>query len=265
MKKILLITAILLSGALSAKAWNRTLDKAAVEVAWQNLNEDTQRLFKQYVNQEPQRTAGHLEWHRKNGRLLESEGWHRLHLDSNLHPAAKDDNDAYVQINKALEIIRNHSNHEKSTVRLAINIVINLLIDMHNVANITIEGIDISQGDFQTQRSRGTAGGRKPKLTPIKWSYLWGNEYARHRSAFSPEMYAENLQMMFGDKKAEYSNGTLADWATDMGKFALPMYKIVTSGGAFHHHFIIAQEEAYFSTIAKAAYRIAAILNQNLK
>lgn len=265
MKKILLLTVIILSSSLSASAWHRTLDKAAIEIAWQNLNEETKHLFSRYVGQEHQRTAGHLAWHRRNGRMLESEGWHRLHLNSYLEPSATDDNDAYVQINKALEIIHNHTNHDKAEVRLAINIVINLVIDMHNFANVTIEGIPISQGDFTTQRSRGTAGGKKPKLSPMQWSALWNNEYVRHRGAFSPEMYAEDLQIMFGDKKAAFSEGSVSYWATDVGATARSMYDIVTSGGAFHHHFIIAQEEMYFSYIAKAGYRIAALLNQHLK
>ena len=84
MKKIVLLCAALLVGTLSAGAWTRVVDKAVLVVAYKNLNPQTQRILKSYIGEDITKPAGHLAWHRKNGRMLESEGWHRLHLDSKL-------------------------------------------------------------------------------------------------------------------------------------------------------------------------------------
>ena len=214
MKKIIL-AALLLAATFSVKAWNTAYDKAVYLVAAQNYNPKTLRLVQYYVNEDVAKASNHLAWHRKNGRHLESAGWHKLHLDASLQPAAKDENDAYVQVEKALEIIRNRKDHDDAVVSFAVHTVMNLIVDMHNLSNVVIEDIPLShEEDFNV----GT------------------------------------------------SKGTLKDWTNDIGKYTKHIYGVLEQGnGNFLHPTIQKYEEFHMSCLARAAYRIAVLLNENLK
>lgn len=267
MKKILL-AAVFLAATFSVKAWHHSYDKAVLLVAEQNLNSETLRLVHEYVNEDITRAAGHLAWHRKNGRYLETIGWHALHLDNNLQHAAKNDNDALVQIEKALEVIRNRNNHKESEVKFAVNTVMNLVCDMHNIGNVVIEGIPLSGTDFKVDTSSGTAGGRPAKIKPYSWKTLWSYRYIMYHGpgSYTPQMWAKDIALMYGDKKEEFSKGTLKDWTNDIGKYTKGVYDVLeANNGQFLHATIQAHEPLHMACLARAAYRIAALLNENLK
>ena len=266
MRKIIL-AALLLAATFSVKAWNRAYDKAVLLVASQNYNPKTLRLVQQYVNEDVTKAANHLAWHRKNGRHLETAGWHKLHLDANLQPMTQDENDAYVQINKALEILRNRANHDDEVVSFAVHTVMNLVIDMHNLSNVAIENIPLSMGpDFKVGTSKGTANGKPAKITEYSWSSLWTHRYVTYHGAYSPQMWAKDITIMFGNKKDEFSKGTLKDWAHDIGTYTKDVYGVLEAGnGNFLHPTIQKHEELHMSCLARAAYRISVLLNENLK
>jgi hypothetical protein len=235
-------------------------------VASQNYTPKTYRLVTYYVNEDHTKAANHLAWHRKNGRHLETAGWHKLHLDASLQPAAKDENDAYVQIEKALEILRNHKQHNEKSVRFALCTVMNLVIDMHNISNVAIEGVANSGTDFQYTSSKGTANGRPAKFFLASWKELWTNRYVYQHSGYTSAMWANELEVMFGDKKAHYSVGTLADWSNDIGQYTKKVHGVLEANeGKFLHATIQAHEDLHMSCMARAAFRIAALLNENFK
>lgn len=261
------MAALFIAATFSAKAWNTAYDKAVYLVAAQNYTPKTLRLVQYYVNEDVAKASNHLAWHRKNGRHLESAGWHKLHLDENLKPAAKDENDAYVQIEKALEIIRNRKKYDDDVVSFAVHTVMNLVVDMHNLSNVAIENIPLSMGpDFKVGTSKGTANGKTAKITEYSWKSLWTHRYTTYHGAYSPQMWAKDIVIMHGDKKEEFSKGTLADWAYDVGQYTKSMYDLLeANGGNFLHPVIQAHEEFHMSCLARAAFRIAVLLNENLK
>ena len=236
MRKIVLAV-LLIAATFSAKAWNTAYDKAVYLVAAQNYNPKTLRLVQYYVNEDVTNASNHLAWHRKNGRHLESAGWHKLHLDASLQPAAKDENDAYVQVEKALEIIRNRKDHDDAVVSFAVHTVMNLIVDMHNLSNVVIEDIPLShEEDFKVGTSKGTANGKKATITQYSWKSLWSHRYVTYHGAYSPQMWAKDI------------------------------YGVLEQGnGNFLHPTIQKYEEFHMSCLARAAYRIAVLLNENLK
>lgn len=265
MRKIIL-AALLIAATFSVKAWNSAYDKAVLLVASQNYNPKTSRLVTYYVHEDHTKASNHLAWHRKNGRHLETAGWHTLHLDENLQPAAKDENDAYVQVEKALEIIRNRKQHDDDVVSFAVHTVMNLIIDMHNLSNVAIEGIPQSGTDFKVGTSKGTANGKTAKITPYSWKTLWTHRFVTYHGAYSPQMWAKDITIMFGNKKEEYSKGTLKDWTTDIGKYTKDVYGVLEAGGGnFFHATIQAHEELHMSCLARAAYRLAGVLTEIFK
>ena len=265
MKKIIL-SVLLVAATLSAKAWHLNCDRAVALVASHNSNPATLSLVKQYVGEDVTKSAYYLASLRNDGRCSETEGCHQLPLDAELNPAAANDSDAYVQIEKALEVIRNHKSHSAKEVRFAINTVINLVIDMHNISNVVIEGVPQSGTDFQFQSSKGSANGRPAKLFPYSWKDLWTVRYPQQHAAYNPAMWATDLEIMFGDKKAEFTSGTLRDWAADMGRDTKRVHRLLeANNGQFLHATVQAHESLHMSCMGRAAYRIAALLNENLK
>ena len=267
MKKIILAV-LLVAATLSAKAWSTNYDKAVYLVASQNYTPETHKLVSYYVNKDHTRAANHLGWHRRNGRHLETEGWHSLHLDANLKPAAKDENDALVQIEKALEIIRNREQHEKATVSFAVHTVMNLIVDMHNLSNVFIEGIPQSGTDFQLDISQCSVANRPIRWFKYSWKKLWTYRYQTFHgnNVYSPQMWSEDIVCMYGDKKADFSAGTLQDWATDIGTYTKGVYdRLEKEEGRFIHKTVQEHEPLHMACLARAAYRIAALLNENLK
>ena len=265
MRKIILAV-VLIAATLSAKAWHLNCDKAVLILASQNYNPQTLQLVQKYIGEDLTKPAQLFASLRKDGRYLETEGWQKLHLDANLKPAAADENDAYVQIEKALEVLRNRTNHDNKSVRFAIYTVMNLVIDMHHISNVAIEGIPLSGTDFKFNSSKGTANGRPAKIFPYSWKDLWTTRYVYQHGGFTPAMWANELNIMFGDKKAQFIAGTLADWSGDIGKDTKKVHEVLdANGGSFLHATIQAHEHLHMTCLARAAYRIAALLNENLK
>ena len=265
MRKIILAVA-LVAATLSAKAWHINCDKAVLLAAAENYTPQTLQLVQKYVGEDLSKPAQYLQSVRKEGRLLESKDWHTLHLNADLKPAATDDNDAYVQIEKALAILRNYKQHNDKSVRIALYTVMNLVIDMHHISNVAIEGVANSGTDFQYTSSKGTANGRPARLFPASWKELWTKRYVYQHSGYTPAMWANEINVMFADKKAHYSAGTLADWCHDMGKDTKKVHGVLEANeGKFLHATIQAHEPLHMSCIGRAAYRLAVLLNENFK
>lgn len=266
MKKIVLLAITLLGGVLSAGAWSRNVDKGVLLFAAKQFTPATQQVVASYAGKDFARVEGAMARQRKAGTLPQSEGWHTLHLDRNLQPSAKDDNDAYIQIKKAAEVLRNHKQHERDEVKLAFCVVTNLMLDMHNIANVALEEYPLSGTNFEFTMTKGTARGRKAKVIPFTWKELWDVRYTSFHSGYSPEMWAEELEVMYGDKKAELSAGSLRDWAVDMGNFSRPIYeRLKQENNHCPHATICSYDIPRVECFAKAAYRLAALLNETLK
>ena len=266
MRKIVILTIALLGGALSAGAWSRSVDKAILMFASKHFTPATQQVIASYTGKDFSRIEGSLARQRKAGNLPNSEGWHILHLDRNLQPSTKNKNDAYVQIEKAVKVLRNHKKYERDEVKLAFCVVTNLMLDMHNIANVALEEYPLSGTDFDFTMTKGTARGRKAKVIPHTWHALWTTRFTSFHAAYSPEMWVEELEVMFGQKKAEMSAGSLRDWAVDMGNFSKPIYeRLKQDNNHCTHDIICSYDIPRVECFAKAAYRLAALLNEALK
>lgn len=265
MKKLLIIM-VALAVAFSAGAWSRNVDKGVLLLASKSLTPKAQRTLTNYIGEDYTKPAGHLAWHRKNGRHLETEGWHTLHLDKNLQPSAQDENDALVQIEKALEIVKNRKNHSTAEVSFAIQTVMNLVIDMHNLSNVALEKYPLSGTDFEMNTTKGTAGGKAPKVYKTSWKVQWTHRYSHYHGAgsYSPQMWVEEMEVMFGDKKEQFAAGTLRDWTLDIGKYSDHIYALLEKNDGFYHATIHEYDIFNMSCVAKAAYRLGTLLNQYL-
>lgn len=266
MKKIVLLAAVLFAGVFSAGAWTHSLDKGVLLFASKHLTPEAKSVVAEYIGDDVTAVEGNLTAQRKAGRMLHTEGWHTLHLDKNLQPSAKDENDALVQIEKALEIIRNRNQYGKVEVTFALKTVMNLMLDIHNLSNVALEEFPLSGTNFEFMMTKGSARGKGGQLVPYRWKTLWTYRYPGFHAAYSPEMWVEELEVMFGKKKAEFSCGTLREWVGDIGNYSKPIYaRLYQDNNHFLHATIHSYDLFSMSCVGKASYRLAALLNETLK
>ena len=259
MKKILLFSAFILS-VLTANAWARSSEEAAVILATQNMCPKAQQFVKKYLGKTFDDDIRYIYSKEARQIVPHNREIHYLHLDKNLQPMNVGKNDAYVAIEKAMEVVRAYKSHSKIEVTRALRTVICLMIDIHHIANIRIENIPHSQRDFSYKYHSTEVGKKKDKLEDANWSKL-GKNCGGYPRGFSGEWRAYDMTLYLGDRFAEYSRGTLKDWAADNGAIAaryLAIYKPDAVVSCLDHKYT---DPVTYDLMVKASCRLAALLN----
>ena len=259
MKKIVIMLALVL-GVYSAQAWNWVYDQAALLLAFENMTPAAQTEMKKYLGENIRQQIQTFEQARKKGQLLETAEWRTVSLDMNLKPVVADDKNAIAQIEKAVEVIKNRASKSNEEVAFAIHKVIELTIEMHNIANVYLEEFPYSKEDFEFQQSMGGYG-KKEKFRARKWKHFWSYGFSVFHSNWSAEMHVRDLKVCHGRYKEQYMAGSVRDWATDMGVLAKPLYEWAAPDCKLSRQAHAEEEERFYAGVARAAYRIAALMN----
>ena len=263
MKKIFIALALIL-GVKSAQAWNWVYDQAALLLAFENMTPAAQAEMKKYLGEDIRKQVQTFEQARKKGNLTESASWRTISLDMNLKPVVADDNNAIAQLEKAVGVVKNRASKDNEEVELAIRKIIELTIEMHNIGNVYLEEFPYSKEDFEYQHSMGGYGKRE-KFKSRKWKGLWSYGFSVFHSAWSAEMHVRDLKVCHGRYKEQYMAGSIRDWATDMGKLAKPLYEWAMPHCQLSRQAHAEEEERFYAGVARAAYRIAALMNEATK
>lgn len=263
MKKILMFSALVLS-VLTANAWARSAEEAAVILATRNISPKAQKLVKKYLGKTFEDDIRYVYSKEAKQIMPHNREIHYLHLDKNLQPLNVGDNDAYAAIEKAMEVVRAYKSHSKAEVTRALRVVISSMVDMHHMVNIRIENIPHSQRDFSYKYHSTEVGKKKNRLEEAKWSKL-GKNCGGYPRGFSGEWRAYDMTLYLGDQFAEYSKGTLKDWAADNGAVAaryLAIYQPDAVVSCLDYKYT---EPAHYDLMVKAGCRLAVLLNGALK
>ena len=263
MKKIFIALALIL-GVKSAQAWNWVYDQAALLLAFENMTPAAQAEMKRYLGEDIRKQVQTFEQARKKGNLTESASWRTISLDMNLKPVVADDNNAIAQLEKAVEVVKNRASKDNEEVELAIRKIIELTIEMHNIGNVYLEEFPYSKEDFEYQHSMGGYGKRE-KFKSRKWKGLWSYGFSVFHSAWSAEMHVRDLKVCHGRYKEQYMAGSIRDWATDMGKLAKPLYEWAMPHCQLSRQAHAEEEERFYAGVARASFRIAALMNEATK
>ena len=259
MKKII-ITLALLVGVYSAQAWNWVYDQAALLLAFENMTPQAQAELKKYLGEEVRNQIQTFERARKKNQLVESADWRTITLDESLKPVTKDDKNAIVQLESAVEVVKNRASKSAEEVAFAMRKIIELTIEMHNVGNVYLEEFPYSMEDFSFRQSMGGYG-KKEKFRDRKWRHFWSYGFSVFHSAWSAEMHVRDLKVCHGRYKEQYMAGTIRDWATDMGKLVKPLYSWAGPECELSRKAHAEEEERFYAGVARAAFRIAALMN----
>ena len=263
MKK-LFVTLALAMGVYTAQAWNYVYDQAALLLAFENMTPEAQSLMKKHLGEPFRQQIQTFEQARKKGELLETAEWRTITLDMDLKPVVADDKNAIAQLENAVEVVKNRASKSDAEVTFAIRKIVELTIEMHNVGNVYLEEFPYSKDDFEFQQSMGGYGA-KEKFRPRKWKHFWSYGFSVFHSSWSAEMHIRDLKVCHGRYKEQYMAGTVRDWATDMGKLVKPLYDWAGPQCSLSRQAHAEEEERFYAGVARAAYRIAALMNNSTK
>ena len=263
MKKIFIALALIM-GVSTAQAWNWVYDQAALLLAFENMTPEAQSVMKKYIGENIRQQIQTFEQARKKGELLETADWRTISLDMDLKPVVADDKSAIAQLEKAVEVVKNRASKSDEEVAFAIHKIIELTIEMHNVGNVYLEEFPYSKEDFEFQQSMGGYGA-KEKFRARKWKHFWSYGFSVFHSNWSAEMHVRDLKVCQGRYKEQYMAGTIRDWATDMGKLVKPLYEWADPTCKLSRQAHAENEELFLAGVARAAYRMAALMNNAIK
>ena len=262
MKKIFLFLAFAFT-ALVANAWNKVCDEAAVILASQHLTPEAKSVVDKYLGTNYNDDIQYLYALEKKKSATHSKEIHYLHLNKKLKPKKFKDGDAYAAINEALKVVKAHKSQSPENVTAALRTIINLMCDMHCLSNIRIDKIPHSKYDFEYLRVVAEYGKKKDATVKVKWSKSW--EGFNYPSGFSATYRAYDMKLCLDNRYAEFTKGTLADWATDNGKIAAHYLEICKPDVTVSYMDYMMREDVSYDMLIKASCRLAALLNENLK
>lgn len=252
MKRLFLIVALIAS-VFTAQAWTKIVNGASHLIARKYMTEQAVAEYDRIASLKVE-----YKWTPiKNDKVA---------LDANLQAVAADEKNILVRIEKALEVLRNRKNHSELEQYGALVTLQNLVPNFHNVARISIEGIDHSQTDFQFTWTAGKEGSKKyEKRGTLTWSRFWTNNFCFWHQGWDSEYYAYDIDLRFGKQREQMQQGDLRTWAHEMGEMAKPLYEKWRPGCTMNNEHRLIYEDIHLSNVARAGYRLAVLLNDVLK
>ena len=257
MKKIIAVVFALAMMSNEAKAFKLVGHQAIAALAEKHLTEKAQSEVKAILKSDMTKHSMWLYSLRKNQALAYVQEWQYTTLNAEGKSVTTYENDGVVAIEKAVEVLRNRTNESDSLVLASLRTVIQLVGDIHNPANIRIEGNEATKGFEYTIITR-----KKPYKG--NWVGLWHNFAGRH-DVFSPQYYAADIEIFVGEKKSEYEKGTPRFWAENVGEDVVRTLTVIYPDAQVKLAEQNNQEYLYDKCMAKAGYRLAALLNDIFK
>ena len=263
MKKIFLFVAFALTVSV-ANAWIKVCDEGVAILALQNLNPEAKSVVEKHLGTKVSDDVHYLYLLEAKKKAKHTKEIHFVHLDSNLQPLAADENDALVALESAVKVIGERDTRSAAEVKMALRTVINLMCDIHNYANYRIEGVDHSQKPFTFKRQIYEYSKKKNELGNVKWTTMWTG-YGKRHLGFSGALWAEDMELCLGSKKAEYSQGNLREWIKETGEKSASFLSFINPEYVMPALMFNELEDTNYEQMVRASYRLAALLNEAIK
>lgn len=256
MKKIIALlfaVALIANEAYAFKAFGHQTIAALAE---KHLTDNAKSEVKSILKAGMTKNAMWLYSLRAKTELANVQTWQFTTLNAEGKSTTTNENDCVVAVERAAEVLRNRKNESDSLVRASLLTIIQLVGDMHNISNIRIEGNEATKGFTYAYNSKKKSSGT--------WHSLWHNYTNRH-DVFSPEYYAADIEIFLGAKKTEYEKGTPRFWAENVGEDVVRCLEVVNPEAKVEVETTNRYEDIHNKCMAKAGYRLAALLNDIFK
>lgn len=245
--------------AAGAFAWNGLGERTIAAFAQANLTPEAEKRVTELLGGPMAENATWLrELSREEGFKYIRE-WRYTRLDSSLRYAGEGTGDCVAQIERAAETLRRGG--RDSLTAAALRTLINLVGKMHCPSYVVMDGVPPSQMHPWLSISNGKPG-RKERLSKRSWEGYWNTLLNRHKG-FSVDMYVEDLGVCYGDMKEAYSAGGPREWAEESGREYMALGELMPDTYVSRETDNRIEPVGY-KCIAKAGFRLAAILNECL-
>lgn len=251
-----LLPTLLLALPLTAEAWSTQTHKVIAVYATQNLAPKAKKQVERILGGP---MADHATWlNTLKNSVKGSAAWHNIVLDENNKPA-RSGRDAISKIAEYEKVLRNRKHHSADEVATALKSLIHVVSDIHNPSHVLLKDVKRSFGfKFATTNNRTDAFAKRGTTT---WRKFWNTTYSNRHRYFSVEWAAYDLAIYAERDKAEWSKGTPEEWAEGQGRECRPLYDIFTEDRTIGPEIINRMENIHDRGAARAALRLAALLN----
>ena len=259
--KITLVVAAVMFAA-EAFAWNRLGHETIAVLAERHLTPKAKEQCQTILGGSLRDNAMWLEPLFRQEETKYTAAWQYAVLDANLRSVSKKDGVAALE--RCKDVLANRTEHSDSTVVAALRTVIYVMGDVHNIAHIRIANIPQSKKSFVFYISNGRKG-KKFAKSKTTWRRFWDASIINRHRVFTPELYAEDVDLCHGERRAEFQKGSIRDWAADMGRECKPLYEWAVP------EYVMSREQSHLMELpqdrclARAGYRLAALLNEVFK
>ncbi len=263
MKKIFLLMAFALTVSV-ANAWVKQCDEAVVLVATKHLTPKAMQAVESYLGKSYADDVHYLYTLERKKTPKYSKEVHYVHLNSDLQSVEGSADDALLVMEQSVALIRAYENYTDAEIKEALRIVINLMCDAHNLSYFRVDGVEHSQKPFKFVRKVREYGKNLNETAPVRWATLWSNYCNRHRG-FSSALWAEDIELCLGGKFAEYSEGTLREWILQNGAKSASYLAYINPSYVMPVLEFQELEDVNYEMMARAGFRLAALLNDIFK
>ena len=260
--KYIILTALLLNAG-HLFAWPKMGHETVALIATEELQPSVRKQVEGILGTNMKSIAVLLNTLRKQPGLEHTAQWHRLHLNEQTQPTGVED-DALYQIERCADILRHRAEHSDSLQVAALRTLVHLVADMHCIAHVRLADEPLSEGfNFTFPIMTYLAG--KIHMGKCSWYKLWHDRFFDTHLGFTPQMFAENITMAYASQRDNYAKGTPRDWAVEIGKQAREILANMEADAVLPHKQVNLYEDTHEQNVAKAAYRLAAMLNDIFK
>ncbi len=267
MKKITIIALALVFVANESMAFSSFGHQAIAALADKYLTDKAKSEVKAILKTEDMvKASTWLNTLRKSPEHAVTAEWHFTTLDTNGKSTTTDENDGIVQLEKAVAVLRDRANQSDSLVQASLRTVIHLVGDLHCLSHIRIDGNEASKGfTYKSWNELNEKGWRRSKISNKSWYKLWESTFANRYTIFTPQYYGDDIDIFANEKKAEYEKGTPRFWVENGGEDVVRALETFQPDVTLPVQATLRQEQVHDRCMAKAAYRLAALLNDIFK
>ena len=250
MKRLVLMVAFVAT-VFTAQAWTGLLNKASYIIAKKYMTPQARaeydRIWAFHKNME-------LKW------TLDKDA--RAILNADLQSVTTDEKDIVVRLEKAIDVIRNRANYSEQEQFVALYEIKHLIVELHTMSRIGIEGKEYSFHDFEFTWTAGKEGSKKyEKRGRVTWHKLWSSNFCYWHQAWSSEYYAYDIDLRFKKLHEAAMQGNVRDWAHQIGLRAKPLYEWAKPDMILTNEPRLNLEDLHLEMVGTAGYRLAAIMN----
>ena len=263
MKKIIAVLFALAMVTSEAYAFKSLGHQTIAALAQRHLTEQAKGEVQAILKSDMSKHAMWLFTLRSRTDLAYVQEWQFTTLNAEGKSTTMDENDGIVVLEKAIAVLRNRGNEKDSLVQASLRTVIHLVADLHCLSHIRIDGIHETNGFDFFHWNEGE--GKASREWKAKWYTLWNNAYFGRYRVFPLDYHAEDIDLHCHEKRAEYEKGTPRFWAENVGEDVVRALKDFPMGQSVPTNIIQRYEEVHVKCMAKASYRLAALLNDIFK